>query len=372
MASWLAVPPQAEIPRNELLLKIFFGSQLSPEIAIEYIEHMAESERKSLQLIKRAADEIAQNQQYPDAPYWKMAARFGEMELEAHQRWAEETLARIEEAFPQNAASTRRLARRRNMQANEVLASSNLEESERPRQIASWGWLLGFLLIGAGVVVMGFLAQNAPKGSGGTAAPSQFASHGQAIPIYLSLIAMDWALLYYCWAGVHRHGGNLKTLSGGRWTSWKSVATDVAIALPFWALWEGAAFGVHWLLDPRISGAGNAKSVASLLPRTPLEILIWIAVSITAGVCEELGFSRLSAAPVSCAQRKHRSRCARAGVGVWPVSRLSGLEERRRHQHAWSSVWHPRRLAQESARKHHRSRMVRYLGRLAADAGLAV
>lgn len=176
------------------------------------------------------------------------------------------------------------------MQANEVLASSNLEESERPRQIASWGWLLGFLLIGAGVVVMGFLAQNAPKGSGGTAAPSQFASHSHAIPIYLSLIAMDWALLYYCWAGVHRHGGNLKTLSGGRWTSWKSVATDVAIALPFWALWEGAAFGVHWLLDPRISGAGNVKSVASLLPRTPLEILIWIAASITAGVCEELAF----------------------------------------------------------------------------------
>jgi DNA-binding PadR family transcriptional regulator len=95
LARWLAVPPQAEIPRNELLLKLFFGSQLSPEIAIEYVEHMAESERKSLQLIKRAADEIAQNQQYPDAPYWKMAARFGEMELEAHQRWAEETLAEL-------------------------------------------------------------------------------------------------------------------------------------------------------------------------------------------------------------------------------------------------------------------------------------
>jgi PadR family transcriptional regulator, regulatory protein AphA len=95
LANWLAVPPQAEIPRNELLLKLFFGAQLSPQISIGYIERMAESERRSLQLIKQVAEEIARNQQYPDAPYWKMAARFGEFELEAHLRWAEESLAEL-------------------------------------------------------------------------------------------------------------------------------------------------------------------------------------------------------------------------------------------------------------------------------------
>jgi hypothetical protein len=176
------------------------------------------------------------------------------------------------------------------MQANDLVASSNLDGRKKPQQIASWGWLVGFLLIGTGVVVMGFLAQHAPAGSGGGAASGQFASHSQAIPIYLSVIAMDWALLYYCWAGVHRHGGNLKTLSGGRWTTWRSVAMDVAIALPFWVLWEAAAFGVHWLLDPRVLGASGVKSVASLLPQSLLEILVWIAASITAGICEELAF----------------------------------------------------------------------------------
>jgi DNA-binding PadR family transcriptional regulator len=95
LAKWLAVPPQAEIPRNELLLKLFFGAQLAPEISIGYVERMAESERRSLQHIQRAAKEIAKNQQYPDAPYWKMAARFGEIELEAHLRWGEETLAEL-------------------------------------------------------------------------------------------------------------------------------------------------------------------------------------------------------------------------------------------------------------------------------------
>jgi len=148
---------------------------------------------------------------------------------------------------------------------------------------------VGFLLIGAGVVAFGFLAQHAPTGGSGGAAPGQLASHSQAIPIYLSAIFMDWALLYYCWAGVHRFGGNIKTLSGDRWTSWKDVLTDLAIALPFWAIWEGAAFGVRWLLAA-IGDAGGAKSVASLLPQSLPEILIFIGVSITAGICEELAF----------------------------------------------------------------------------------
>jgi len=174
------------------------------------------------------------------------------------------------------------------MQANNVPAASNREMRERPAQIASWAHLVGFLLIGAGVVALGFLAQHAPSGGGG-AAPSQLASHSKAIPIYLTAIFMDWALLYYCWGGVHHSGGTVSTLSGGRWTSWKDVLIDLGIALPFWVLWEGAAYGAHWLLAGA-AGPGGAKTVDSLLPRSLLEILIWIATSITAGVCEEMAF----------------------------------------------------------------------------------
>jgi membrane protease YdiL (CAAX protease family) len=174
------------------------------------------------------------------------------------------------------------------MHANEALEAVNTGTIERPKRIASWGWLAGFLLIGAGVVMMGFVAQHAPTGAD-SGAGSQLASHSKAIPIYLSLIAMDWALLYYCWAAVHHYGGGLAILSGGRWTSWKSVAVDMGIALPFWLLWEGAAYGAHWLLSGA-TGTGSARSVDSLLPRSVPEILVWIAVSVTAGICEELAF----------------------------------------------------------------------------------
>jgi PadR family transcriptional regulator, regulatory protein AphA len=96
LAAWLAVEPQPEIPRNELLLKLFFGAQVPVEILIGYVERMAETERALLQKFTRAGEEeIAANRQYPDAPYWQMAVRFGQLELEAHQRWAEETLAEL-------------------------------------------------------------------------------------------------------------------------------------------------------------------------------------------------------------------------------------------------------------------------------------
>ncbi|MGA3071590.1 MAG: CPBP family intramembrane glutamic endopeptidase [Terracidiphilus sp.] len=169
------------------------------------------------------------------------------------------------------------------MQGNEVLSAENPGARQGQRQIASWWHLIGFLLILAGVAALGFLAQHAPAPSGAPA--GQLGKHSQAIPIYLTAIFMDWALLYYCWVGVHRRGGNVSTLSGGRWTSWKSVAVDLSIALPFWALWEGAAYGVHWLLGP-----SSAKTVAGLLPQSLLEVLIWIGTAITAGICEEMAF----------------------------------------------------------------------------------
>jgi membrane protease YdiL (CAAX protease family) len=169
------------------------------------------------------------------------------------------------------------------MLVNEVVEANSNKASRRPRRVASWAWLVSFLLIGAGVVALGFLAQHAPAAGAGAA--KQLASHKQAIPIYLTVGLMDWALFYFCWAAVHSSGGNLWMLSGGRWNSWKEVAVDMGIALPFWIAWEGAANGMHWLL-----GASSAKTVDSLLPQSLLEIAVWIGVSITAGICEELAF----------------------------------------------------------------------------------
>lgn len=96
LKEWLAVPPQPEIPRNEMLLKVFFGEQIPTQILIGYVERMAEDRRALLEVLERVeCEEIDKNQHYPGAPYWRMAAHYGQMQMRAHLRWAEETLAEL-------------------------------------------------------------------------------------------------------------------------------------------------------------------------------------------------------------------------------------------------------------------------------------
>jgi PadR family transcriptional regulator AphA len=96
LKAWLAVPPQPEIPRNEMLLKLFFGDQVPAQLLIGYVECMAEEHRAVLKFLERAErEEIDANRHYPGAPYWRMAARFGQLEMKAHLRWVEETLSEL-------------------------------------------------------------------------------------------------------------------------------------------------------------------------------------------------------------------------------------------------------------------------------------
>jgi membrane protease YdiL (CAAX protease family) len=60
------------------------------------------------------------------------------------------------------------------------------------------------------------------------------------------------------------------------------VGSDLAIMVPFWLILMAGAAGVLWLL-----GAPSARS-SLLLPQSALEFVVWICVSATAGICEEM------------------------------------------------------------------------------------
>jgi uncharacterized protein len=109
--------------------------------------------------------------------------------------------------------------------------------------------------------------------------------HRGVLGIYLTALLLDWALFSYVWAFTTKSGTPLRELVGGRWAGARDVARDVALALPFWIVWELTAQLVHRLLGPN-----TAKSVEVLLPESAVEILAWIAVSLTAGFCEEAVF----------------------------------------------------------------------------------
>jgi membrane protease YdiL (CAAX protease family) len=154
----------------------------------------------------------------------------------------------------------------------------------RPKQIASRGHFIGFLAIMAAMAVMGFLGQGAQMGSSATD-PIAAYSVWIHVALYIFSIAIECAFFFYCWVGVRRYGGNLETLSGGRWCSWKELAADLGIAVSVWILCQGANWGFSRLLGPE-----SVDSVNSLLPQKLPEIVAWIGVSISAGVCEEIAF----------------------------------------------------------------------------------
>ena len=61
-----------------------------------YVDRMAKREGALLRKFRQIEREmLPQMDRYPEAPYWRMTARFGQLELEAHLRWAEETLTAL-------------------------------------------------------------------------------------------------------------------------------------------------------------------------------------------------------------------------------------------------------------------------------------
>ena len=124
------------------------------------------------------------------------------------------------------------------------------------------------------------------QGRGGPAAgPGLAPAHRGVLQIYGVATLLDWALFYYVWASTSKSGTTLADLVGGRWSRPADVARDLAIAVPFWVVWEATALLVHRLLGPN-----PARSVDVLLPESAGEIAAWVLVCLTAGFCEEAVF----------------------------------------------------------------------------------
>jgi membrane protease YdiL (CAAX protease family) len=124
-----------------------------------------------------------------------------------------------------------------------------------------------------GLAIAGGYAQH--TGRVQQAAPSEH----QAIQLYVSVLIVEWASVYYVWKGTRRRNVTLSSLVGGRWGNPKAIATDVVLAAALWGIWIG--------IESVLPGTNAAQS---LLPHTPLEFGVWMLVAVSAGFCEELVF----------------------------------------------------------------------------------
>lgn len=104
-------------------------------------------------------------------------------------------------------------------------------------------------------------------------------------PLYISLVATEGALLFYVSRGIRKTGLTLADLVGGRWKNARDIAVDVLVAAIIWTTW----LIIAWLISPFLPPS-LGPLVNTLLPRNLAESVLWILVSVAAGLAEEITF----------------------------------------------------------------------------------
>jgi membrane protease YdiL (CAAX protease family) len=112
------------------------------------------------------------------------------------------------------------------------------------------------------------------------------ARHGaDVIALYLALTAMEWGLLLYVKRGLRQTGTTVRALIGGNSSNARSLLIDCFLAAAVWT--------IYWVFDTlwnRWIGAGHPSSIRSAFPVGIVQIVLWIPVSVSASICEEITF----------------------------------------------------------------------------------
>lgn len=105
---------------------------------------------------------------------------------------------------------------------------------------------------------------------------------------YLFSILFEWGMVAYVWwFGLKPRGMRASELVGGRWTRVSDFFRDVGIAFLFWLVVLTMLATVRLILGPNPAAL---KAVRLLAPRTGAEMVVWVLVSVTAGITEEFLF----------------------------------------------------------------------------------
>jgi membrane protease YdiL (CAAX protease family) len=111
-------------------------------------------------------------------------------------------------------------------------------------------------------------------------------SHARRLFFYVTTMAWEWLLVGYVYWGLRRRGKVIRNIAGRGWKSAGDFFIDIAIAFGFWI----AAVFILSIVARSIHATGMAEAARRLAPQDLLESVLWIALSVTAGICEEMIF----------------------------------------------------------------------------------
>ena len=98
LRAWAAVPARPEVPRNELLLKTFFGRMAPAGVLLKEIEEHRRRFVEELKGYEATEEQIrAEHPGHRDLPYWLMTLSYGKRYTQAEIAWCDEAAGQLKE-----------------------------------------------------------------------------------------------------------------------------------------------------------------------------------------------------------------------------------------------------------------------------------
>lgn len=105
------------------------------------------------------------------------------------------------------------------------------------------------------------------------------------VQIYERTMLTEWLSFAFVLIGVWLAGSGFATVIGERWRSMRDVLRDLGLGVAF----SIVSTIVLSMFEPH-HGGGADRAVQFLLPHGRLEMALWVALSVSAGICEEALF----------------------------------------------------------------------------------
>jgi len=106
---------------------------------------------------------------------------------------------------------------------------------------------------------------------------------------YITVLVEEWFVVLLIWLALKRRGISIGSLVSGRWQTLGAFFRDLAIAVGFLVIAVPLVGGLMLLFLHFFGGNANG-ALTDITPKTALELVVWLAMSATAGFCEELIF----------------------------------------------------------------------------------
>jgi membrane protease YdiL (CAAX protease family) len=102
---------------------------------------------------------------------------------------------------------------------------------------------------------------------------------------YFTVLVEEWVGVFLVWLALRRRGLPMNSLISGYWQTPRAFFRDLGLAIGFMAIVVPLVGGLAYLL-----GANTNTALANIPPKTVFELLVFLALTASAGFGEELLF----------------------------------------------------------------------------------